>query len=420
MAKVTDLMKSLYESAFNYITKQIDKRIDAINAEKDAAVSALEAERDARLEAIEAQKEQLENEIEGIEKEIGLLEEQKDLLQEQIDLLDKEVDRVNDYYDKLIAGTEKQYDAMVKGMEEYRSQFEELLDLFENARLEATLSELGVNMDALLNGSQEEFEKMKGAYIGILADMSRGNEEMIGQLSRLAGVNAESVSYLESTKGAFDKLGSVTLVNDITFPEISDEGYAQKLRGIAQAFGEIASKCGEFKKINFSSIIGSASAPSTDGAVMSGGEGMEGTAGTGFLGLASAISEAVASIDEQMGKLKTALDLGNSYFAGQIDVINEKYIPAWENLRTYQMMKKFEEYFAANKDAFIKPANAMNNAAESMEKVVEMINNNSTVNRNINVDVGGVHVHGVQNPEEFSDVVNLRIHNKILQEMHKY
>ena len=413
MAKVTDLMKSLYESAFRYITKQIDRRIDAINAEKDAAVSALEAERDARLEAIEAQKEQLENEIEGIEKEIeakeketkamqdaneerkraidlqkaeyelqrmqnqktslvykdgqvsyeadtsgirdakqevedvkleidiskiekeiGLLEEQKDLLQEQIDLLDKEADRVNDYYDKLIAGTEKQYDAMVKGMEQYKSQFEELLDLFENAKLEATLSELCVNMDALLNGSQEEFEKMKGVYIGILADMSRGNEEMIGQLSRLAGVTAESVSYLESTKGTFDKLGSVTLVYDITFPEISDEGYAQKLRGIAQAFGEIASKCGEFKKINFSSIIGSASAPSTDGAVMSGGEGMEGTAGTGFLGLASAISEAVASIDEQMGKLKTALDLGNSYFMGQIDVINEKYIPAWENLRT--------------------------------------------------------------------------------------
>ena len=318
------------------------------------------------------------------------------MLQEQIDLLDQEADRVNDYYDKLIAGTEKQYDAMVKGMEQYKSQFEELLELSENARLEATLSELGINMDALLNGSQEEFEKMKGAYIGILADMNRGNDEIIGQLSRLAGVNAESVSYLESTKGAFENFGAVTLgglggsvediresvsglatsageastavgniqksvsnasqsisplntelgnlktligelialLNDIAFPEISDEGYAQKLRGIAQAFGEIASKCGELKKVDFSSIIGSASAPSTDGVVMSGGEGMEGTAGTGFLGLVSAISEAVASIDEQMGKLKTALDSGNSYFMGQIDVINEKYIPAWENLRT--------------------------------------------------------------------------------------
>ncbi len=468
-------MKSLYESAFSYITKQIDKRIDAVNSQKDAAVSALEAERDARLEAIEAQKEQYEHEIEGIEaqidakekeikamqdangerkraidlqkaeyelqrmqnqktsfvykdgqmvyeadtsgirdakqevedakleidiskieKEIDRLEEEKDLLQERIDLLDKEAEQVNQYYDQLIAQTEKHYDAMVKGLEDYKSQFEALTDLLENAQLEASLSELGINMDALLSGSQEEFEKLKTAYIGILADMSRGNDGVLEQLSRLSGISTESISYLNATKGAFEDLGAVTLegleesiggigesastlstsageasaaagsiqesvrnmsqsiaplntelgnlktligelialLNDITFPEIGEEGYAQKLMDIAQAFGEIASKCGEFKNIDFSSIIGSASAPSTDGAAMPGGEGMEGAAGTGFLGLASAISEAVSSIDEQMGKLKTALDSGNSYFTGQIDVINEKYIPAWENLRT--------------------------------------------------------------------------------------
>ncbi len=470
-------MKSLYESAFSYITKQIDKRIDATNAEKDATVSALEAERDARLEAIEAQKEQLENEIEGIEKEIeakekeikamqdaneerkrsldlqkaeydlqrmqnqktslvykdgqvsyeadtsgirdakqevedakleidiskiekeiGLLEEQKDLLQEQIDLLDQEADRVNDYYDKLIAGTEKQYDAMVKGMEQYKSQFEELLELSENARLEATLSELGINMDALLNGSQEEFEKMKGAYIGILADMSRGNEEMIGQLSRLAGVNAESVSYLESTKSAFENFGAVTLeglggsvediresvsglatsageassavgiiqegidrtsgsitplnveleklnslimgltslLNNIIFPEIGDDEYAQKLRDIASAFGEIAVKCAEFQQIDFGSIVGS-------GAVMTAGNGdplsggsasdTQGKPGTGFMGLASAILSAVSSISEQMGILESALQRGNDAFTEQIRVITEEYIPAWVDLQ---------------------------------------------------------------------------------------
>ena len=468
-------MKSLYESAFSYITKQIDKRIDAVNSQKDAAVSALEAERDARLEAIEAQKEQYEHEIEGIEaqieakekeikamqdangerkraidlqkaeyelqrmqnqktsfvykdgqmvyeadtsgirdakqevedakleiniskieKEIDRLEEEKDLLQERIDLLDKEAEQVNQYYDQLIAQTEKHYDAMVKGLEDYKSQFEALTDLLENAQLEASLSELGINMDALLSGSQEEFEKLKTAYIGILADMSRGNDGVLEQLSRLSGISTESISYLNATKGALEELGNVTLegleesiggigesastlstsageasaaagsiqesvrnmsqsiaplntelgnlktligelialLNDITFPEIGEEGYAQKLMDMAQAFGEIASKCEGFKNIDFSSIIGSASAPSTDGAAMPGGEGMEGAAGTGFLGLASAISEAVSSIDEQMGKLKTALDSGNSYFTGQIDVINEKYIPAWENLRT--------------------------------------------------------------------------------------
>ncbi len=422
MVKVTDLMKSLYESAFSYITRQIGKRIDALNDEKDAAVSAFEAERDARLEAIEAQKEQYENDINGIEKkidarkkeikamqdangerkraidlqkakyelqrmqnqktsfvykdgqmvyeadtsgirdakqevedakleidiskiekEIDRLEEEKDLLQERIDLLDKEAEQVNQYYDQLIAQTEKHYDAMVKGLEDYKSQFEALTDLLENAQLEASLSELGINMDALLSGSQEEFEKLKTAYIGILADMSRGNDGVLEQLSRLSGISTESISYLNATKGAFEDLGAVTLegleesialLNSITFPEIGEEGYAQKLMDMAQAFGEIASKCEGFKNIDFSSIIGSASAPSTDGAAMPGGEGMEGAAGTGFLGLASAISEAVSSIDEQMGKLKTALDSGNSYFTGQIDVINEKYIPAWENLRT--------------------------------------------------------------------------------------
>ena len=77
--------------------------------------------------------------------------------------------------------------------------------------MEAALSELGINMDALLSGSQEEFEKLKTAYIGILADMGRGNEGVIDQLSRLSGISTQSISYLESTKDAFDGLGDVAL-----------------------------------------------------------------------------------------------------------------------------------------------------------------------------------------------------------------
>ena len=468
-------MKSLYESAFSYITKQIDQRIDAVNAEKDASVSRLEAERDASLEAIEAQKEQYENEIEGIEKqidakekeiqamqdanaerrravdlqkaeydlqrmqnqktanvykggqmvyeadtsgirdarqevedakleidiakiekEIGLLEDEKGILQERIDLLEKEAERINEYYDQLIADTERHYDAMAKGLEDYKSQFEELTDLLENAQMEAALAELGINMDALLGGSQEEFEKLKTAYIGILADMNRGNEGVLDQLSRLSGISTQSISYLDATRGAFDGLGSVTmeglessvdgigrsvnalsasageasaavgsiqksvsttsqsiaplneelgslktliseliaLLSSIKFPEIGDEGYAQKLRDIAQAFGEIASKCGEFKNIDFSSIIGSASASGMDGTATTDGEGMGVQTGTGFMGLASAISEAVTTIDEQMDNLQKALDIGNDSFAEQIRVITEEYIPAWEELQT--------------------------------------------------------------------------------------
>lgn len=468
-AESNRLMKSLYESAFSYITKQIDKRIDKLNDEKDAVVSSLEAERDARLEAIELQQEQLQNEIDGInkqidakekeikalqdaneerknqislqeklynlekmqnqrtnltykdgqmsyeadtsgitdarqevedakleinisnmEKEVDLLENQKDLLQEQIDLLDKQADAINDYYDKLIENTEKQYEAMTKGLEEIKNKFTELSEVFENAQMSATLQELGINMDALLSGSTEEFDKLKNSYVGILADMSRSNDEVVGKLSQLSGVSAESVSYLESTKGAFENLGATTLdplstdveetatsveglstsageastaVGDIgtnasntiasitplneevqklkdlldelttlfsklEFPTPGDEGYAQKLEAIATAFGNIATKCKEFEQINLSSIIG------TGGESEGLTSNAEGSTGSGFTGLATAISDAVITIDEQMNNLTSALQVGNDAFAEQIGFITDEYIPAWEELQT--------------------------------------------------------------------------------------
>lgn len=67
--------------------------------------------------------------------------------------------------------------------------------------------------------------------------MSRGNDGVLEQLSRLSGISTESISYLNATKGALEELGDVTLegleesialLNSITFPAIGDEGYSQK------------------------------------------------------------------------------------------------------------------------------------------------------------------------------------------------
>ena len=62
-------MKDLYEKAFSHMTSQLDKRKDAINAE-----------RDARLADIEAQKEQYQHEI--------------DLIDEQIKAKNKEIETI--------------------------------------------------------------------------------------------------------------------------------------------------------------------------------------------------------------------------------------------------------------------------------------------------------------------------------------
>lgn len=390
-------MKSLYESAFSYITKQIDKRINALQAQCDAQIEGLEAQKKASADFYQEQIDEIDSEIKAIEKEVkakqelidsineaaearkrdmdlqeaqynlermqnqktsnvykdgqmihmentdGIrktreevedkkrdieiatiqkvidgLEKQKDLLEERRETLEEALEASNAYWDAQIEQTQKHFDNLIKGMEEYKSQFEELGEIFENAQMEAALKELGINMDALLSGSQEEFEKLKTAYIGILSDMSRGNDGVIDQLSRLGGVSAESVSYLEATKGAFENLGGTTLeplsesidgisestenlsvsadntsaavdsiaasssnaetgvsslnteltelnriVDELAllfesfeFPLPGEEGYVEKLELIANGFGKITEKCKEFSKIDFSSIIG--------------------------------------------------------------------------------------------------------------------------------------------------------------------
>lgn len=304
-------MKSLYESAFSYLTSKIDKKIDAINDEKDAAIDALEAEKDAAIDALEAQKKAAEESyqsqidlleekkkanqetIDGIQDEIDAikdaadqrkrdldlqkaqyelekarnqrtilqyseqkgmhyvkddsaersakesvddanreiqiadLEKQKkyyedinDSIDEQISSLNDLIDKSNEYYDDLIEQTEKSYDAQIEAMEKYydslidalekqKEQFQSLTDLVEEAQMEALLKELGINEEALLNGSTEEFNKLRDAYLGIIKDMNAGNQGVLDSLTELSGVDMNSLTgYLDSTAESFDGLGS--------------------------------------------------------------------------------------------------------------------------------------------------------------------------------------------------------------------
>lgn len=471
-----DGMKSLYESAFSYITKQIDKRIDAIEEEKDSAIEALEEQKKAAEEAYQAQIDAIEDEIEAlddlaeqkqkeidlindaadarkreidfqkaqynlekmqnqetafvyrdgvgmtyetdttgirdareeledakrevrigaIEDEIKGLEEQKDILEEQKELIEEALENSNKYFDDLIEKTEKQYDAMIEGMEEYKEQFTELAELMENAKMEATLEELGVSMEAILGGSQEEFDKLKTAYVGVLNDIASGNDMLTAKLHQTTGITN---SYLNDTKSSFDNLGTAdfgslpedteelatasgnlatsageastamgsvgestgtasTNIGNVTgsvkelqkaiqiladefanleFPDVGGEGYADRLREIAGGFANIRAKCMEFSQIDFSSIIGTDTtgggvSPAAQAAQAS-AEGSSG-AGNGFMGLASAISDAVSTIWLKMNSLSNALNTGNEALKAQSDVITNEYIPMWEKLQS--------------------------------------------------------------------------------------
>lgn len=168
--------------------------------------------RDAR-EDVDDAKRQLK--IDAIEREIDLLENKKDLLNEQIDLLDEQADNINKYYDSQIKSLEKQkestekyFESLINSIENSKSKYQELLDIVDKAELSGKLKQLGIDEEALLNGSEEEFEKLKNAYLDVVFQVNEGNEEMLSSLRELSGYEGTAPAVLTDTSEKLDDVNT--------------------------------------------------------------------------------------------------------------------------------------------------------------------------------------------------------------------
>ena len=206
---------------------------------------------DARLEIEIANK---QKQIDLIEKEIDLLNEKKDAINEQIDILDEQIDQINEFYDAQIKAidsqiesidkqidalqkqkeeTEKYYESLIENLEKSKSKYEELTDIVKQAELSAALKGMGIDEEALLNGSEEEFEKLKNAYLDIVFKLNEGNDEVLSSLKELSGYDGTAPSVLaEST----DKLAEMNGQLDTS---------GQNISGVNTSLSDTASKTGE-------------------------------------------------------------------------------------------------------------------------------------------------------------------------------
>lgn len=255
--EVIETQKEQLEEQIKLIDKQIKEKQNEIKSIEDAAEArareislqekqyALEQKRNQRTklvytessgmiyrpdeQGIRKAKEEVDEakrqiEIANIQKEIDLLEDQKDLLNEQITLLDEQADAVNKYYDEQIEQTEKFYDAQIKALEKQRKEtekfyesitksleqrkdkFQELTEILEKAELSAKLKQLDIDEEALLNGSEEEFNKLKDAYMNIVFQLNEGNDEVLNKLRELSGYEGTAPAMLEDSN---TKLGTM-------------------------------------------------------------------------------------------------------------------------------------------------------------------------------------------------------------------
>lgn len=213
-----DLAKAKYE-----LERQQHIRNKLVYTESDGLVYREDTNgiRDAKEQVRQIE---LEIEIANKEKQIDIIEKEIDLLNGKLDLLDEEENRVNDFYDNLSKQTEAYYDQQIKALEKQRKEveafyssltksleqrkekFQELTEILEKAELSAKLKQLGIDEEALLNGSEEEFEKLKNAYMNIVFQLNKGNDEVLNSLRELSGYEGAAPTMLEDSN---TKLGTM-------------------------------------------------------------------------------------------------------------------------------------------------------------------------------------------------------------------
>lgn len=231
----------------------------------------------------------LEIKIANIEKEISVLEKRKSVLEDQQDAIEQQIDAIGNYYDQLIADTEAYWDQLINGMEQTKSKWEELQELQENAELAANLRDVGIDINRVLEMTDDEFATFKTQYLTYIASMNSGNEQLLASLSALTGVDMSALpDALEQTQQYIDQLNQ-----GIDFTKIDSS-----LSGIVSKFDETARKAG----IATGAIVGGVSgvgATGSDSATQQGqSSGQTGSGGSLNEGIKQFAEESVPEIEK--------------------------------------------------------------------------------------------------------------------------
>lgn len=227
--------------------------------------------------------------IANIEKEISVLEKRKSVLEDQQDAIEQQIDAIGNYYDQLIADTEAYWDQLINGMEQTKSKWEELQELQENAELAANLRDVGIDINRVLEMTDDEFATFKTQYLTYIASMNSGNEQLLASLSALTGVDMSALpDALEQTQQYIDQLNQ-----GIDFTKIDSS-----LSGIVSKFDETARKAG----IATGAIVGGVSgvgATGSDSTTQQGqSSGQTGSGGSLNEGIKQFAEESVPEIEK--------------------------------------------------------------------------------------------------------------------------
>ena len=261
--------------------------------------------------------------INNIEKEIDLLEERKSMLEEQASLIDK-------MYSKMIESTEKYWDSLIESMTNYKSRYEQLAELEATAKMSNDFKQLGIDIEAVLNMSEAEFQKFSNDYVGILADFYSGNEGMTNSLAETLGINTSQLgsyvndiqTFAKETTDALSPLADSATGIDTTTESVGKLSDAVNNGNVAEKLGSISDSINSIDSTKISSTTTEFSnlAGVIERIAIALGISTEDSVG-GLLGALTSLStltlgDEATGIIGQFNALKTAVDAVTSSITG--------------------------------------------------------------------------------------------------------
>ena len=346
-------ISGVIDKQIDLFQEQKDAAVDALEAEKEAAEEALEAEKELvqeKIDAKQAEIDAIEDAAKARKNELDLQKAQYDLervqnqktmlayseskgmhyvadtkeirqakeaaaeakeniqvanmekdiagLNDTIEGLDKKIGESNEYYGKLIEETGKYWDSLIKGLEEYKSRWQELADIENQAKMEAMLRGLGITTDDVLNMSGAAFESFKGTYLGLLDGMYAGNDEMVSMLQRFGDISTDTLKPLADT------------VNTVAG---SFDSFAASAGNAGTNASDMSEKAGGLNANATALDANLASVSNTLGSIL---EGNRLGAVAGQLG---ELAGAIQSVSDALGGMPTGMDI--SGVAGQFDAL---------------------------------------------------------------------------------------------------
>ena len=280
----------------NLLEDQKEAAVEALEAEKEAAEEALEAEKkllQEKLDAKQAEINKIEDSAKARKEEIDLQKAQYDLarmqnqrtilqytegkgmhyvtdtkeirqakeavteaaetikisgmqkeiteFQSAIDGLDQRIEESNQHYDTLIRQTEKYWDSLIKGLDDYKSRWQELSGIEEKAKMEEALGNLGITTDHILDMSETALESFKSNYLNLLREMYSGNQDMLNLLQEFSGISTDTLLPLAGNIGSIAEnlYGTAKTADSITEnlygAAKTADGITENLYGAAKA-----------------------------------------------------------------------------------------------------------------------------------------------------------------------------------------